>query len=146
MSSKKSVKEVEEQLARLRTQTIMASNGLMVGDNQTVGRISNINKQKANMSYEFNFDDDMDGRKADLWSKILDKISPKAHKDPVLKITMTKGLERRIRGAMFMGDIDSVALFCKMAFTLLEKAIDAKASGGRMVILEKDGTIREVKI
>ncbi len=81
-----------------------------------------------------------------IWKQLLDKISPNTLKDPVLKITMTRGLERRIRGAMFMGDIDSVALFCKMAFTLLEKAIDAKASGGRVVILEKDGTIREIKI
>lgn len=41
---KESIEECARQLAVLRTQTIMASNGLMVDDNQTVGRISEVNK------------------------------------------------------------------------------------------------------
>jgi site-specific DNA-adenine methylase len=44
MSQQKHLAEVKKQLENLRTKTIMASNGLMVGDKKTVARISEINK------------------------------------------------------------------------------------------------------
>lgn len=95
------------------------------------------------MSDDFEFVND--GRANRIWSDLLNKINPKKSLDKrILKITMTSALEKRIRGAMYMGNIDSVAQFCKLAFTLLEKLIDAKASGGRMFIQDKDGKIREI--
>lgn len=96
------------------------------------------------MSQGYDFDAYLNDDQASAWRKILNKINPKPKQNPVLKITMTSSLEKRIRGAMFMGRIDSVALFVKMSFSLMERLIDAKARGAKMYIQEKDGSIREI--
>lgn len=76
------------------------------------------------------------------WNKVLDKLGIKKKK--VLRITMSDDMERRIKGAVFMGNVESVTQFARMAFRLMEMLIDARARGAKMCIIERDGSIKEI--
>jgi hypothetical protein len=98
------------------------------------------------MSRRPEFDASMD--QDSIWKQILDKMRnlEKQKKTVKLNIKMTPGLQARITAAMFMGRIESVAQFMKMAITLLEKTIEAESRGGTILIRERNGDIKVIKV